>query len=88
MLTWGVSDLAYYSETPLRILDALRAAWTVPLSRGIKVLALTVPESATRVRQVIAARRELNKAILAHTEPNLCVVLLHHGFPLWTCYID
>ncbi|OAQ81905.1 GDSL-like Lipase/Acylhydrolase [Purpureocillium lilacinum] len=77
----GTNDLAYYSETPLRILDALRAAWAIPMSRGIKVLALTVPESATRVRQVITARRELNKAILAHTEPNFYTMDLHDKIP-------
>ncbi|UNI14956.1 hypothetical protein JDV02_001532 [Purpureocillium takamizusanense] len=80
LLMRGVSDLAYYPDAQ-RILNSLKKCWAVPLSRGFKVLALTVPECSAQVPQINAARRELNAGILTHAEPNFYTMDLHEKLP-------
>ncbi|UNI14955.1 hypothetical protein JDV02_001532 [Purpureocillium takamizusanense] len=76
----GTNDLAYYPDAQ-RILNSLKKCWAVPLSRGFKVLALTVPECSAQVPQINAARRELNAGILTHAEPNFYTMDLHEKLP-------
>lgn len=47
--------------------EALKNIWDSALAKGTKVLALTVPETRTRV----AARDKLNSMILSHKAKNL-----------------
>ncbi|GAB0143941.1 hypothetical protein EsHS_00004439 [Epichloe bromicola] len=53
--------------------DAFQTNWDVPLCKGNKVLALTIPESEAGLRWVVDDRAEVNRLILNHKERNLCV---------------
>lgn len=71
-LTWygGQSDIARAS-TGEEIFEAIQEAWSVPLSRGGKVLALTIPQTKVKVAWVTGKRDEINDNILSHSEPNV-----------------
>lgn len=56
-----------------QIIDALITAWDVPLSRGGKVLALTIPETKGMFRELSANRNAVNEAIRSYEEENLYV---------------
>ncbi|OLN88813.1 hypothetical protein CCHL11_01926 [Colletotrichum chlorophyti] len=71
----GTNDLAY-NVPPQRIFDSLRRVYDSALARGIKVLALTVPECSAKNADLDARRRELNAAILSHKAQN------YHAFDL------
>lgn len=56
-------------------MDKFKEIWAIPLSRGSKVLALTVPR-ATVDRdnpRLVEQRNALNKRIMDHTTDNLYV---------------
>ncbi|KAK7424890.1 hypothetical protein QQX98_000166 [Neonectria punicea] len=65
----GTNDLAY-SISPTNIYECLQNVWNIPISRGSKVLALTVPECEARSERLVKRRDELNRSILAHQQPN------------------
>lgn len=69
----GTNDLAYQfpAET---IYQGLRDVWAVPLSKGGRVLACTVPESGTKGpsgERLKAKRDALNTLIMQHKQENL-----------------
>lgn len=67
----GTNDLALVIE-PEKLFAALRAVWAVPLSKGGRVLACTVPDSKPSGRGNVAARRdELNGLIRGWRQENL-----------------
>lgn len=69
----GTNDLAY-GYSPADIYDSLKLAWAIPLSKGGRVLACTVPEvlvTGERADRVKAKRDELNALILGHKQENL-----------------
>ncbi|SPN96773.1 related to esterase [Cephalotrichum gorgonifer] len=63
------------------ILSALREAWDIPLSKGSKVLALTIPETSSKAAWAIAKRNEVNAGILSHKDPNVYPFDLHAVLP-------
>lgn len=69
----GSNDLAY-QFTPEKIYAALQQTWAVPLARGCKVLALTVPETGATgpaKEKADAKRNKLNDLIKGHKANNL-----------------
>lgn len=58
------SDIARPSTSD-EILEAIREAWDVPLQRGGKVLALTIPETKAKPVWVINKRKDINQSILS-----------------------
>lgn len=70
----GTNDLAW-KAFPTEVIDGLRRTWDVALSRGGKVLALTIPEAGGgHFPEVDAARDEINEAIRTYKRPGLYVV--------------
>lgn len=69
-LTSHGSDIAWRSEADA-VLAALKKTWDVPLSKGGRVLALTVPECDGYNTRVDATRSELNKDIKAYKHDKL-----------------
>lgn len=63
------SDLAF-NVPPERIFDSLRGVYDSAIAKGSKVLALTVPDCATKSDRLDGQRRRLNDAILSHQAPN------------------
>lgn len=80
MLTSTASDIGYWFP-PKDIYGFLKEAWAIPLSRGTKVLALTVPECKSQSQLATDTRNELNRLILQHKEPNLYVYRNPASFP-------
>ncbi|KAF7562197.1 hypothetical protein G7046_g1955 [Stylonectria norvegica] len=76
----GTNDLAL-CRTPSSIYTALQNTWTTGLSTGSKVLALTVPETKTRVDWLVERRDELNLSILTHRQANYFVFDLASMIP-------
>lgn len=69
----GTNDLAM-GTSPQAIYESLRQVWAVPLSKGGRVLACTVPEAWTgsqRAAKATARRNELNALIRGHKQENL-----------------
>lgn len=66
----GTNDLALGVE-PDRVFESLRKVWAVPLSKGGRVLACTVPDAGTKRQQDVDARSELNGLIRGHRQENL-----------------
>ncbi|KAK4171619.1 SGNH hydrolase-type esterase domain-containing protein [Triangularia setosa] len=76
----GTNDLAF-SIPPQEIFKKLTEVWDVPLRRGCKVLALTVPDATMtegRLKaRIDADRKALNELIMGYKKPNLHVYDLH-----------
>lgn len=67
----GTNDLAW-KVSPNDVVDGLRRTWGIPLSRGGKVLALTIPEVGVGYfPKVDEARDDINEAIREYKRPNL-----------------
>lgn len=69
----GTNDLAL-SCTPASIYESLKQIWAVPLSKGGRVLACTVPEAGVtgeRAERAKERRDELNALIQGHRQENL-----------------
>ncbi|PKS06536.1 hypothetical protein jhhlp_007284 [Lomentospora prolificans] len=74
------NDIAY-CFTATEIYSALKETWAIPLSKGTKVLALTVPECKSKAQFATDTRNNLNKLILRHKEPNFYAFDLHAHIP-------
>lgn len=66
----GTNDLALGVDAD-RIFESLRKVWAVPLSKGGRVLACTVPDAGTKARRDVDGRAELNGLIRGHRQENL-----------------
>jgi hypothetical protein len=64
------SDLAWGRPADA-IVDALKKTWDIPLSKGGRVLALTIPEVKFKDGSLTTRRNDANKAIKAHKRDNL-----------------
>lgn len=53
------------------IIEGLKRIWDIPLSKGSKVLALTVPETQGKFRDIIEKRGEVNDTIRTYEKENL-----------------
>ncbi|KAF6841356.1 GDSL-like Lipase/Acylhydrolase [Colletotrichum plurivorum] len=71
----GTNDLVL-NIPPERIFESLKRVWDSAISKGSKVLALTVPERSTKNESLNDRQRQLNNAILKHKSPN------YHAFDL------
>ncbi|CAN8098580.1 unnamed protein product [Discula destructiva] len=76
----GTNDLALGVE-PKTIFEALRAVWAVPLSKGGRVLACTVPDSRAGKGGVAARRDQVNGLIRAWRQENFHVFDLAAAIP-------
>ncbi|KAK7753724.1 hypothetical protein SLS62_004348 [Diatrype stigma] len=77
----GTNDLAW-KVVPTEVVDGLRRTWDVALSRGGKVLALTIPEAGGGYfPEVDAARDEINEGIRAYKRPGFFYFDLHAALP-------
>jgi hypothetical protein len=56
---------------PNRIFEALKKAWDEPLSRGSKVLALTVPDTQYNKAPLVTKRNQLNALIMGYKKAGL-----------------
>ncbi|KAI8629416.1 GDSL-like Lipase/Acylhydrolase [Xylariaceae sp. FL1651] len=65
----GTNDLAW-GRPANQIIEALKRCWDVSLSKGGKVLALTIPETRAQFASIIERRTEVNEAIKAYEKPN------------------
>ncbi|KAI1504629.1 GDSL-like Lipase/Acylhydrolase [Biscogniauxia marginata] len=72
-LGWGVPED--------QIIEGLKRAWDVPLSRGGKVLALTIPETKYRSTDLDERRGKVNAAIKAYKKTNFFHFDLHTALP-------
>ncbi|KAI0139334.1 SGNH hydrolase-type esterase domain-containing protein [Xylariaceae sp. FL1272] len=61
----GTNDLGW-GRTAVQIIEGLQRTWDIPLSRGGKVLSLTVPETKGNFRGVNERRDEVNDAIRSY----------------------
>lgn len=66
----GTNDLAFSVDAEM-LFEALRAVWAVPLSKGGRVLACTVPDSKPGKGTAAARRAELNALIRGWRQENL-----------------
>ncbi|KAK4189040.1 SGNH hydrolase-type esterase domain-containing protein [Podospora australis] len=83
----GTNDLGW-GFTPEEIFAKLKAVWDIPLKRGAKVLALTVPECAVataKARERMDAKRDvLNGMIKGYKRDNYYVYDLHTAVPYYS----
>lgn len=54
-----------------RVLEALRNVWNIPLSKGGKVLALTIPECILEDKELDDRRSAVNDGIKLYKKQNL-----------------
>lgn len=69
----GTNDLAFSIDVE-KVFEAMRTVWEMPLRRGCKVLAMTVPEAGVKgsARERARLKREkLNDMIRGHKAKNL-----------------
>ncbi|KAI0196150.1 SGNH hydrolase-type esterase domain-containing protein [Xylaria flabelliformis] len=64
----GTNDLGW--GKPDQVIEGLKKAWDIPLSKGSKVLALTIPETKARFRTITERRNEVNEAIRNYEKEN------------------
>ncbi|KAI0489655.1 SGNH hydrolase-type esterase domain-containing protein [Xylaria cf. heliscus] len=65
----GTNDLGWGRQTN-QIIEGLKRAWDIPLSKGSKVLALTIPETKGVFRGITEKRNEVNDAIRNYEKEN------------------
>ncbi|KAI0018435.1 SGNH hydrolase [Xylariomycetidae sp. FL0641] len=76
----GTNDLGF--GTPVdQIIESLKQIWDIPLSKGGKVLALTIPETKHHQPNLIAKRDEINQAIKVYEKPGFYAFDLHAALP-------
>ncbi|KAI0125545.1 SGNH hydrolase-type esterase domain-containing protein [Xylariales sp. AK1849] len=76
----GTNDLVWGYPSDA-VVEALQKTWDVPLSRGGKVLALTILDSRASVQRLGERRDEVNKAIKAHKRQNFHTFDLFSALP-------
>ncbi|KAH8676201.1 SGNH hydrolase-type esterase domain-containing protein [Xylariales sp. PMI_506] len=76
----GTNDIGWgYSPDP--IFDSLEKLWDIPLSRGGKVLALTIPETKSKYEDMTNHRLTLNKRIQEYQRENFHTFDLFKALP-------
>ncbi|KAI1374894.1 SGNH hydrolase-type esterase domain-containing protein [Hypoxylon crocopeplum] len=79
----GSNDIAR-NESTGDIIKSLRDSWSVPLSTGAKVIAMTIPEHAMDTEEIKDRRNEVNIAIKQYSRPNFFCFDLCHTIPYHT----
>lgn len=74
-LTCFASDIAFFSDVD-EIMEKFREIWSVALSHGSKVLALTIPKAAIDASNLplVQKRNSLNQRIKDHKQEGLYVL--------------
>ncbi|KAI1799088.1 SGNH hydrolase [Daldinia bambusicola] len=76
----GTNDLGW--GCPVEdIVAGLKRTWEIPLSKGSKVLALTIPDTRARYKGVNERRDEVNTAIKEYKKPNFFYYDLYNAIP-------
>ncbi|KAI5926329.1 SGNH hydrolase [Camillea tinctor] len=78
----GTNDFAWDVSTDT-LIAGLKKVWDIPLSRGGKVLALTIPDTKLRGPEIPERRAKVNQAIKAYKKTNffhfdLAAAIPHH----------
>ncbi|KAI0380700.1 SGNH hydrolase [Hypomontagnella monticulosa] len=76
----GTNDLGWDYDAN-KIFPSLKQLWDIPLSKGGKVLALTVPDARARYGNIKDRRDELNKLIMEYKKPNFFHFDLYNALP-------
>ncbi|KAI1761532.1 SGNH hydrolase [Hypoxylon sp. FL1150] len=76
----GTNDLGWGSKVE-DIIAGLEKAWDIPLSRGGKVLALTIPDTKFQGASLTERRGTINKFIREYKKPNFFSFDLHAAIP-------
>ncbi|OAA48767.1 Esterase, SGNH hydrolase-type [Metarhizium rileyi] len=76
----GTNDLAY-RVPPEDMYNSFQLNWDIPLAKGSKVLALTIPECKAQPAWAVQDRCEINSLILKHKEHNYHAFDLHAKLP-------
>ncbi|KAI3331964.1 GDSL-like Lipase/Acylhydrolase [Xylariaceae sp. AK1471] len=81
----GTNDLGWGRPAD-QIIRALKRAWDIPLSKGSKVLALTIPETKGKYTDIMEKRNQVNEAIKSYEKKNffhfdLFKELPYHAMP-------
>ncbi|ORY62485.1 SGNH hydrolase-type esterase domain-containing protein [Pseudomassariella vexata] len=76
----GTNDIGWGYPAE-EVAQALKKAWDIPLSRGGKVLALTIPECRASSATVNDRRNSVNKAIKAYKRNNFYAFDLFDALP-------
>jgi len=79
----GTNDLNWKKDAA-EIYSSLQKVWSIPLSHGTKVLALTIPECGGCGDLVDERRDVLNELILNHKADNFYTFNLHDSVPYWS----
>ncbi|KAF3060041.1 putative gdsl-like lipase acylhydrolase protein [Daldinia childiae] len=76
----GTNDLGWGCAVD-DIVAGLKRTWDIPLLKGSKVLALTIPDTRARYKDVKERRDEVNNAIKEYRKPNFFYFDLHNAIP-------
>ncbi|KAI8963279.1 SGNH hydrolase [Daldinia sp. FL1419] len=76
----GTNDLGWGRPVD-DIIASLKQTWDIPLSKGGKVLALTVLDTRARNKDILERRNEINTAIKEYKKPNFFYFDLHNAIP-------
>ncbi|ETS86719.1 hypothetical protein PFICI_00547 [Pestalotiopsis fici W106-1] len=76
----GTNDLAWRHPAS-EVLQELERVWAIPLSKGSKVLALTIPECKVVNEALDEARKTINDGIKACNKQNFYTFDLHKAVP-------
>jgi lysophospholipase L1-like esterase len=81
-LTDHGSDIAWGYQANV-VFEALKQTWDIPLSKGGRVLALTIPECEGNYLKSNTTRGQINKAIKAHKHDKLWVSYSYKIYKLY-----
>ncbi|KAI1417128.1 SGNH hydrolase [Hypoxylon sp. FL1857] len=76
----GTNDLGWGCAVD-EIVAGLKRTWDIPLSKGGKVLALTIPDTRSRYKDIKERRDEVNKTIKEYKQPNFFYFDLYSAIP-------
>ncbi|KAG5998220.1 hypothetical protein E4U54_002240 [Claviceps lovelessii] len=76
----GSNDLAY-RVPPENMYEAFRLNWNVPLGKGSRVMALTIPDAKPRPPWVVEDRNKVNELIRNHKQRNFYAFDLYSKIP-------
>ncbi|KAI2606552.1 SGNH hydrolase [Hypoxylon sp. NC1633] len=76
----GTNDLGWGCDEEL-IIQGLKRTWDFPLSKGCKVLTLTIPDTRAKFREIQERREKVNKAIREYKKQNVFYFDLNTALP-------
>ncbi|KAH6648404.1 SGNH hydrolase-type esterase domain-containing protein [Truncatella angustata] len=76
----GTNDIGWGYPAD-KVFEALKKVWDIPLSKGGKVLALTIPEIKMQSENLDRSRAAVNEGIKAYKKPNFYTFDLYEAVP-------